>query len=43
MTPLDSELCTPEARKCALDVKDNITKLIRMFSLPENQAKLAVY
>ena len=36
MTPLDSDLCTPEARECALSVKDNITKLIRIFSSPEN-------
>ena len=43
MTPLDSELCTPEARQCALNVKENITKLVRLFSLPENQAKLRVY
>ena len=43
MTPLDSELCTPEAKQCALNVKDNITKLVRLFSHPENQMKLKVY
>ena len=43
MTPLDSDLCTLEARQCALNVKDNITKLVRLFTNPENQAKLRVY
>lgn len=43
MTPLESELCTPEARQCALNVKENITKLVRLFSLPENMLKLKVY
>ena len=43
MTPLDSELCTDEARQCALNVKENIAKLIRLFSVPENQAKLKIY
>jgi len=36
MTPLDDELCTPEARECALDLKDTTLKLIRAFSTREN-------
>ena len=36
MTPLDSDLCNAEARQCALNVKENITKLVRLFSLPIN-------
>ena len=32
MTPLDSELCTLEARQCALQVKENIIKLVRLFT-----------
>jgi hypothetical protein len=36
MTPLDDEFVTEEARQCALDLKANITKLIRVFSDREN-------
>jgi hypothetical protein len=43
MTPLDDEFVTEEARTCALDVKANITKLIRIFSNRENQLKLKAY
>lgn len=43
MTPLDDEFITEEARQCALDLKANITKLIRIFSDRENQLKLKQY
>ena len=43
MTPLDDEFIKEEARQCALDVKDNISKLIRAFSDREMALKLQQY
>lgn len=43
MTPLDDEFISEEARKCAIDVRDNIAKLIRIFSDKEENMKLAAF
>lgn len=43
MTPLDDEFISEEARQCALDVRDNIAKLIRIFTDPEENMKLAAF
>jgi len=43
MTPLDDDYMPEEARQCALDLKANITKLIRVFSDRENQLKLKAH
>jgi hypothetical protein len=43
MTPLESEFITEEARQCALDIRTTTAKLIREFSIEENQKKLKLY
>ena len=40
MTPLDDEFITEEARACALDTKETIKQLVRIFSDREMQLKL---
>jgi DNA repair ATPase RecN len=43
MTPLDDEFISEEARQTALDVRDNIAKLIRIFCDKEENMKLAAF
>ena len=40
MTPLDDEFVTEEARQCAIEVKETIKQLVRIFGDREMQLKL---
>merc|ERR1719183_2654882 len=40
MTPLDDEFVTEEARQCALETKETIKQLVRIFGEREMQLKL---
>jgi hypothetical protein len=43
MTPITDENITEEQRQCMIDVRETTSKLIRAFSIRENQLKLKAY